>query len=46
VVLLTFGLILKKQPAAKVQEPESASEQGQPADLPFNVPAGVNPDDL
>lgn len=46
VFLLVFGLILKKQPAAKVQEPKPASEQRQPADLPFNVPAGVNADDL
>ncbi len=46
VFVLVFGLIIKKQPAAKVQEPEPASEQGQPADLPFNLPAGVNADDL
>lgn len=46
VFVLVFGLIIKKQPAAKVQEPKPASEQGQPADLPFNVPAGVNADDL
>ena len=46
VFVLVFGLILKKQPAAKVQEPKPASEQRQPADLPFNVPAGVNADDL
>ena len=46
VFVLVFGLIIKKQPAAKVQEPKPASEQGQPADLPFNVPAGVNPNDI
>ena len=46
VFVLVFGLIIKKQPAAKVQEPEPASEQRQPANLPFNVPAGVNADDL
>jgi hypothetical protein len=39
-------LIIKKQPAAKVQEHEPASEQKQSADLPFNVPAGVSTDDL
>ena len=44
--VLIFGLIFKKQPAGKVQEPESAYEQKQPDDLPFNVPAGVNADDL
>ena len=46
VFVLVFGLIIKKQPAAKVQEPEPASKQKQPDDLPFNVPAGVNADDL
>lgn len=46
VFVLVFGLIIKKQPAAKVQEPKPASEQGRPADLPFNLPAGVNADDL
>ena len=46
VFVLVFGLIIKKQPAAKVQEPEPASEQKQSADLPFNVPAGVSTDDL
>ena len=46
VFVLVFGLIIKKQPAAKVQEPEPAFEQGQSADVPFNLPAGVNADDL
>jgi hypothetical protein len=46
VFVLVFGLIIKKQPATKVQEPKPAFEQGQPADLPVNVPAGVNADDL
>jgi hypothetical protein len=46
VFVLVFGLIIKKQPAAKMQESEPASEHKQPADLPFNVPAGVNPNDI
>lgn len=43
VFVLVFGLIIKKQPA-KASEAQSGHEE--PADLPFNVPAGVNPDDL
>ena len=43
VFVLVFGLIIKKQ-AAKASEAQSGHEE--PADLPFNVPAGVNPDDL
>jgi hypothetical protein len=43
VFVLIFGLIIKKQPA-KASEAQSGHEE--PADLPFNVPAGVNPDDL
>lgn len=43
VFVLVFGLIIKKQPV-KASEAQSGHEE--PADLPFNVPAGVNPDDL
>jgi hypothetical protein len=43
VFVLIFGLIIKKQPV-KASEAQSGREE--PADLPFNVPAGVNPDDL
>lgn len=43
VFVLVFGLIIKKQPAT-ASEAQSGHEE--PADLPFNVPAGVNPDDL
>jgi hypothetical protein len=43
VFVLIFGLIIKKQPA-KASEAQSGHEE--PADLPFNIPTGVNPDDL
>lgn len=44
VFVLVFGLIIKKQPAIKSQEPESESVQS--TDIPFNLPAGVNADDI
>ncbi len=48
VFVLVFGLIIKKRPAAKAQASKAAAQPSQekPADLPFNVPAGVNADDL
>ena len=49
VLLLTFGLIIKKQAQPKqdatLQEMEQPL-QNQSNDLPFNLPAGVNSDDL
>ena len=48
VFVLVFGLIIKKKTATEQQAPatEPQPEQSAPADLPFNVPAGVNADDL
>lgn len=48
VFVLVFGLIIKKKTATEQQAPatEPQPEQSAPADLPFNLPAGVNADDL
>ena len=45
--VLLLGLIIKKKPEAtpEVQDAEQTEHQ-ESSDLPFNVPAGVNPDDV
>ena len=48
--VLLLGLIIKKKPEAtpEAQNAEQAeqTEHQESTDLPFNVPAGVNPDDV
>ncbi|MBQ7379388.1 MAG: hypothetical protein IJW70_06860 [Clostridia bacterium] len=47
IFVLVFGLIIKKQPDT-VQDAQSvpAAQAQQPSDIPFNLPAGVNADDI
>ena len=45
--VLLFGLIIKKSPdAAQDVQPAEQTAHQESSDLPFNLPAGVNPDDV
>lgn len=50
VFVLTFGLIIKNKPAtaseAQDAEQTEQTENQESSDLPFNVPAGINPNDI